>query len=86
MLQSEMPLVGTDQMTCWSRAACFLRVRARIPLLPQEKIAFAGDVLVRNAVVKVVDDDVVLTYAFSSIILNILLRAQQVTRRRASSL
>ena len=55
------------------------------PLLSQEKIAFAGDVLVRNAVVKVVDDDVVLTYAFSSIILNILLKAQQVTRRRGVS-
>jgi len=39
---------------------------------------FAGDVLVRNAVQKVDDDDVILTYAFSSVILNILLRAQQV--------
>lgn len=64
---------------CSSRASGLL-------LLPQEKIAFAGDVLVRNAVVKVVDDDVVLTYAFSSIILNILLRAQQVTRWRVFSL
>ncbi len=44
----------------------------------QEKIVFAGDVLVRNAVQKVDDDDVILTYAFSSVILNILLRAQQV--------
>jgi translation initiation factor 2B subunit (eIF-2B alpha/beta/delta family) len=86
MLESKLPLVGTDQMTCWSQAACALRVRVRILLLPQEKIAFAGDVLVRNAVVKVVDDDVVLTYAFSSIILNILLRAQQVTPRLAFSL
>jgi hypothetical protein len=86
MLEGKLPSIDTDQMTCWSRAACVLRVRARIPVLPQEKIAFAGDVLVRNAVVKVVDDDVVLTYAFSSIILNILLRAQQVTPRLAFSL
>lgn len=42
---------------------------------------FAGDVLVRNAVVKVADDDVVLTYAFSSVILNILLKAHQVPCR-----
>ena len=39
---------------------------------------FAGDVLVRNAMVKVAEEDIILTYAFSAIVLNILLRAQQV--------
>jgi len=41
----------------------------------QEKIVFAGDVLVRNAVVKLKDQDVILTYAFSSVVLAVLLKA-----------
>ncbi len=44
----------------------------------QEKIVFADNVLVTNAVAKVYDDDVILTYSFSSVIFNILLRAKKV--------
>lgn len=43
----------------------------------QEKIVFADNVLVTNAVAKVYDDDVILTYSFSSVIFNILLRAKK---------
>lgn len=39
---------------------------------------FAGDVLVRNAVVKLKDQDVILTYAFSSVVLAVLLKAFEV--------
>ena len=44
----------------------------------QEKIVFADNVLVRNAVAKVYDQDVILTYAFSSVIFDVLLRAHKV--------
>ena len=44
----------------------------------QEKIVFADSVLVTNAVAKVYNDDVILTYGFSSVIFNILLRASKV--------
>lgn len=44
----------------------------------QEKIVFADNVLVTNAVAKLYDDDVILTYSFSSVIFNILLRAKKV--------
>ena len=45
----------------------------------QEKIVFADSVLVTNAVAKVYNDDVILTYGFSSVVFNILLRASKVT-------
>ena len=44
----------------------------------QEKIVFADNVLVTNAVAKVYDQDVILTYAFSSVVFNVLLRAHKV--------
>lgn len=44
----------------------------------QEKIVFADNVLVTNAVAKVYDEDVILTYAFSSVVFNVLLRAHKV--------
>ncbi len=44
----------------------------------QEKIVFAGDVLVRNAVLKLKDGDVILTFAFSSVVLAVLLSAYEV--------
>ena len=45
----------------------------------QEKIVFADSILVTNAVAKVYNDDVILTYGFSSVIFNILLRASKVS-------
>ena len=45
----------------------------------QEKIVFADNVLVTNAVAKVYDQDVVLTYGFSSVVFNVLLRARKVS-------
>ncbi|DBA79414.1 TPA: hypothetical protein ACH3X2_000055 [Trebouxia sp. C0005] len=50
---------------------------AKINTYIQEKIVFADNVLVTNAVAKVYDDDVILTYSFSSVIFNILLRAKK---------
>ncbi|KAK9814224.1 hypothetical protein WJX72_002536 [[Myrmecia] bisecta] len=47
----------------------------------QEKILFADDILVQNAVQKVYNDDVILTYAFSSVVLNILVQAWQAGKR-----
>ena len=44
-----------------------------------EKIVFADNVLVTNAVAKVYTDDVILTYSFSSVVFNILLRAKKVS-------
>lgn len=44
----------------------------------QEKIVFADNVLVTNAVAKVYTDDVILTYGFSSVVFNVLLRAKKV--------
>ncbi|KAL3143575.1 hypothetical protein ABBQ38_002372 [Trebouxia sp. C0009 RCD-2024] len=43
----------------------------------QEKIVFADNVLVTNAVAKVYTDDVILTYGFSSVVFNVLLRAKK---------
>ena len=43
-----------------------------------EKIVFANNLVVSNAVTKVEDGDVILTYAFSSVIFNIMLRAHKV--------
>lgn len=51
----------------------------------QEKIVFADNVLVTNAVAKVYDEDIVLTYGFSSVVFNVLLRARQVTTACCSS-
>lgn len=45
----------------------------------QEKIVFAGDMLVSNAIAKIEDGDVILTYAASSIVFDILVKAHQVT-------
>ena len=45
----------------------------------QEKIVFADNVLVTNAVAKVYTDDVILTYGFSSVVFNVLLRAKKVS-------
>ena len=44
----------------------------------QEKIVFADNVLVTNAVAKVYTDDIILTYGFSSVVFNVLLRAKKV--------
>ena len=49
----------------------------------QEKIVFADNVLVTNAVAKVYTDDVILTYGFSSVVFNVLLRAKKVCRSLA---
>lgn len=46
----------------------------------QEKIVFADNVLVTNAVAKVYTDDVILTYGFSSVVFNVLLRAKKVCK------
>lgn len=51
----------------------------------QEKIVFADNVLVTNAVAKVYSDDVILTYGFSSVVFNVLLRAKKVCRTPAWS-
>lgn len=45
----------------------------------QEKIVFAGDMLVSNAIAKIEDGDVILTYAASSIVFDILVKAHQVS-------
>lgn len=47
----------------------------------QEKIVFADNVLVTNAVAKLYTDDVILTYGFSSVVFNVLLRAKKVCTR-----
>jgi len=44
----------------------------------QEKIVFAGNMLVRNAVAKIDDGDIILTYGYSSIIFSIFVQAQKV--------
>ena len=44
----------------------------------QEKIVFADDMLVKNAVAKIDDGDVILTYGYSSTVFAIFLQAQQV--------
>ncbi|EIE24925.1 translation initiation factor [Coccomyxa subellipsoidea C-169] len=43
----------------------------------QEKIVFAGDMLASNAIAKIEDGDVILTYASSSIVFDILVKAHQ---------
>ena len=44
----------------------------------QEKIIFADDMLVRNAVAKIDDGDIILTYGYSSIVFSIFVQAQKV--------
>lgn len=44
----------------------------------QEKIVFADDMLVANAITKIEDGDVILTYASSSVVFDILVKAHQV--------
>ncbi len=44
----------------------------------QEKIVFADDMLVRNAVAKIDDGDIILTYGYSSIVFSIFMQAQKV--------
>ena len=44
----------------------------------QEKIVFADDMLVANAVAKIDDGDVILTYACSSVVFDILVTAHRV--------
>lgn len=44
----------------------------------QEKIVFADDMLAKNAVAKIDDGDVILTYGYSSTVFAIFLQAQQV--------
>ena len=44
----------------------------------QEKIVFADDMLVKNAVAKIDDGDVILTYGYSSTVFAIFMQAQQV--------
>ena len=44
----------------------------------QEKIVFADDMLVKNAVAKVDDGDIILTYGYSSIVFSIFVQAQKV--------
>ena len=46
--------------------------------LPQEKIVVADEVLVRKAVEKISDGDVILTYASSSVVYSILVAAHKV--------
>ena len=48
----------------------------------QEKIEFADDMLVGHAGAKVYNGDVILTYAFSSVVLRILTAAHEVTLTR----
>lgn len=49
-----------------------------ILLCMQEKIVFADDMLVANAITKIEDGDVILTYASSSVVFDILVKAHQV--------
>ncbi len=49
-----------------------------ISLCMQEKIVFADDMLVANAITKIEDGDVILTYASSSVVFDILVKAHQV--------
>lgn len=44
----------------------------------QEKIVFADDMLVKNAVAKIDDGDIILTYGYSSIVFSIFVQAQKV--------
>ena len=46
--------------------------------MAQEKIVFADDMLVRNAVAKIDDGDIILTYGYSSIVFSIFMQAQKV--------
>ncbi|CAK0784430.1 hypothetical protein CVIRNUC_007634 [Coccomyxa viridis] len=47
----------------------------------QEKIVFADDMLVKNAVAKIDDGDVILTYGYSSTVFAIFMQAQQDGKR-----
>ena len=51
----------------------------------QEKIVFAGDMLASNAIAKIEDGDVILTYASSSIVFDILVKAHQVSHHSFNS-
>lgn len=51
----------------------------------QEKIVFAGDVLVSIAATKVEDGDVILTYGFSTTVYGLLLRAALKVRAPVST-
>ena len=51
---------------------------AKLDTYVDEKIIFAGSMVVANAASKVEDGDVVLTYAHSSIVLQILQAAREV--------
>ena len=44
----------------------------------QEKVVFADDMLVRNAVAKIDDGDIILTYGYSSVVFSIFMQAQKV--------
>ena len=64
-----------------SRVEQCYRLKLHTPgLLPvaQEKIVFADDMLVGNAVAKIDDGDVILTYAYSTVVFDILVKAHQV--------
>jgi translation initiation factor eIF-2B subunit delta len=50
----------------------------KIDTFLQEKIMFADDVLVSHAATKVEDGDVILTYAFSEVVYELLLTAHKV--------
>lgn len=51
----------------------------------QEKIVFADDMLVGNAVAKIDNGDVILTYAYSTVVFDILVKAHQVGRSLSHS-
>ncbi|BDA49360.1 Translation initiation factor eIF-2B subunit delta at C-terminar half [Coccomyxa sp. Obi] len=53
----------------------------RLDTYVQEKIVFADDMLVANAITKIEDGDVILTYASSSVVFDILTKAHQAGRR-----
>ena len=57
-----------------------LQLLEEIDVFIQEKITYADEQVARIAQTKVTDEDVILTFAFSSAVLNTLLAAKKVGR------